>query len=77
MKNLLKSLGGWPVVEGGNWDRRNFDWIETLISIRKLGYNFGTFLYLIVQVDVKNTSRHIIDVSKMFSRYPLTLFKNT
>lgn len=67
------------MVEGGKWDRRKFDWIETLISLRKLGYHFGSFLYLTVGFDERNTSRHIINVSKVckisvFLEYYLQIF---
>lgn len=69
MKNVLKSLGGWPVVEGKKWDERKFDWLETLISLRKLGYSYSSFLSLVVGIDVRNTSRHTIIVSRKFSDY--------
>lgn len=36
LKDLLKFLGGWPVLEGRNWDEKKFSgWDKTLLAFRK------------------------------------------
>ncbi|CAL1279878.1 unnamed protein product [Larinioides sclopetarius] len=60
----LKTLGGWPVVEGKKWDASKFDWLDTLINFRKLGYNHNILLHLSVTVDYRNNTVHIIDLDE-------------
>nr|WBW70053.1 venom protein [Lampona murina] len=55
LKEVLKNLGGWPVVEGTEWDDSNFDWIESLKSLRQLGFNHNILLSLSVSPDFKNS----------------------
>lgn len=66
MQKILKDLGGWPVVEGSAWDESKFDWVDVLTSLRKFGYDHNILLSLAVEVDVRNTTHHIIEVSAMF-----------
>nr|WBW70058.1 venom protein [Lampona murina] len=54
LKKIIRNLGGWPVVEGSEWDESNFDWIEALIASRKLGCNHNIFMILFVVTDWKN-----------------------
>ncbi|XP_035210704.1 neprilysin-2-like isoform X2 [Stegodyphus dumicola] len=60
LKKALRNLGGWPVTEGENWDEASFDWIDTLIRLRKMGYNFNSLMYLLVSEDYRNNTAHII-----------------
>ncbi|XP_035210660.1 neprilysin-2-like [Stegodyphus dumicola] len=60
LKNALSSLGGWPVVEGEGWDEASFDWIDTLIRFRRMGYSFNSLMVLSVSVDIRNNTAHNI-----------------
>jgi len=60
---LLKQMGGWPVIEGDNWDESKFDWLDTLIAYRQNGFSHDLFMDLSVTPDFRNNTRHVIDVS--------------
>ncbi|GIY26780.1 neprilysin-2 [Caerostris darwini] len=64
LQSALKSLGGWPVVEGDRWDKTSFDWIDTLIKFRKVGYSHDIMLDLSVTADYRNNTVHIIDLDQ-------------
>ncbi|XP_035228810.1 neprilysin-1-like, partial [Stegodyphus dumicola] len=64
LKRLLKDLGGWPVVEGDNWNESSFDWIQALIQIRRNGYNQDILMDLSVSENVKNNTVHTIKLGR-------------
>ncbi|XP_035231912.1 neprilysin-2-like [Stegodyphus dumicola] len=64
LKRLLKDLGGWPVVEGDNWNESSFDWIQALIQIRRNGYNQDILMDLSVSENVKNNTVHTITLGR-------------
>ncbi len=58
----LKLFGGWPVIEGHNWNKSNFDWIETIGKMRKLGFKHQFFLHIRVAPNLKKNTIHNIYV---------------
>lgn len=62
--DVIKELGGWPAVEGDKWDSKKFDWMETLFGLRKVGFSHNLFLSVSIGPDIRNNTRHIIDVRK-------------
>ena len=59
MKNLLKEIGGWPLIDD-NWDESKYDLINALIiSIRN---DIKIFLTITVAPDIRNISRNLIQV---------------
>ncbi|KFM76718.1 Membrane metallo-endopeptidase-like 1, partial [Stegodyphus mimosarum] len=64
LKKALKDLGGWPVVEGEKWDEASFDWIDTLIRFRRLGYSHDILIDLSVTADYRNNTAHIIELDQ-------------
>lgn len=60
---ILKDLGSWPVLEGANWDEGSFDWRKSVYKFRVMGYSVDYFMDFSVGVDVKNSTKRIIDVS--------------
>lgn len=37
--DIHKSLGGWPVIEGDNWDESQWSWTKSVKDFRARGYS--------------------------------------
>lgn len=55
--DLLKSLGGWPLLDP-NWNENNFDWLELVANLRK--YNNDILIVEYVSADIQNSITNII-----------------
>ncbi|XP_057335025.1 neprilysin-2-like [Microplitis mediator] len=44
LKNVIKNLGGWPILEGEAWKEADFDWIDFISNAKKAGYNINYFI---------------------------------
>ncbi|XP_015787620.1 neprilysin-2 isoform X2 [Tetranychus urticae] len=66
----IVDLGGWPLIEGPTWREAEFDWIEALKKMRAKGYDHNIFLSIYVSPDVKNNSRHIIEIDQAYLGVP-------
>lgn len=60
---MLKSLGGWPVLEGEKWNEAAFTWKESVYKFRTAGYSVDYFIDFSISTDLKNTLMRAIDVS--------------
>ncbi len=60
MKNLLKKIGGWPLIDE-NWVESDYDWINALIELNRNG--IPELLSISVFPDLRNTSRTLINVN--------------
>ncbi|KAM7310753.1 neprilysin-2-like [Ixodes scapularis] len=60
LQRVLRSLGGWPVVEGPGWNASKFHWLDALIQFRHFGYSHDILLDLFVIPDFRNNTRYII-----------------
>lgn len=59
---MLRRLGGWPVLDGDSWNERAFSWEQSVYKFRSAGYSVDYFLDFSISVDVKNSTKRIIDV---------------
>ncbi|KFM80057.1 Membrane metallo-endopeptidase-like 1, partial [Stegodyphus mimosarum] len=64
LKKALRELGGWPVVEGERWDETSFDWIDTLIRFRNMGYGFKSLMGFSMSEDYKNNTAYILGLDQ-------------
>lgn len=60
--DMVKRLGGWPVLDGDSWDEKSFSWEKSVYNFRGAGYSVDYFLDFSISVDVKNSTKRIIDV---------------
>lgn len=63
IRDVLKTLRGWPVLLGNSWNESSFDWKETVYKLSSLGYTLNYFIRLDVEADHKNSSLFRITVS--------------
>ncbi|CAL8122372.1 unnamed protein product [Orchesella dallaii] len=74
LNDLLKTLGGWPVLEGNKWDSTAWSWQKTVSNFRKSGLVPDYLLKVAVVPDLKHPSRRILNIAEpvlAFSREQL------
>lgn len=62
VKGLLQKLGGWPILEGSNWNETEFEWKDITYKFRRLGAPSTNIVYAAVTINSLNSSQLIIDV---------------
>jgi len=63
IKEMLKSLSGWPVLEADKWNDAEFTWKDSVYKFRKAGYSVDYFIDFSISTDLKNTTTRAIEVS--------------
>jgi neprilysin len=63
MKNVIESLGGWPMIEGKNWASNSWFWQKITLKLELLGFSTNQVFAVSIDVDMKNSSRRILYVS--------------
>ncbi|XP_045472319.1 neprilysin-2-like isoform X1 [Harmonia axyridis] len=61
---IFKNLGGWPVLEGDMWNDGDFDWRKAVYKFRRNGYSVDYLIDFSVGIDLKNSTRRIIDLDQ-------------
>ncbi|KAB7499735.1 Phosphate-regulating neutral endopeptidase [Armadillidium nasatum] len=57
----MKEMGGWPVLEGNDWNsKKDFKWIDIILKRRKIGFSINTIFIFDVDVNVQNSSQWMI-----------------
>lgn len=72
LKYRLRQLGGWPVLEGDNWNSRKFDWRQLAINLQLNGFESKAFIVLTAEVMLNNSSQRIIEIDEpkiVYSEY--------
>ncbi|RWS10165.1 membrane metallo-endopeptidase-like 1, partial [Dinothrombium tinctorium] len=64
LRKYLRQLGGWPLVEKDVWNETDFDWIETLVKMKKLGYSHNILISISVLPDIKDSEKNIIHIDQ-------------
>lgn len=66
---ISEKLGGWPVLMGKTWDEANWNWTQSVKDFRDMGYSMDYIIDFSVGIDLKNSTKRIIDVSLIKSIY--------
>lgn len=64
LKDKLKDLGGWPVVEEDQWQGENFTWWNWTYSANEAGLSIDTILDFSISADDKNTSWRVLKLDQ-------------
>jgi len=64
LKDMLREMGGWPVLEGQDWNEDSFDWIQTVYTFRQHGYSTDYLIDFSIVTDSKNSSWRVIDIDQ-------------
>ena len=60
MLDSLKLLGGWPVIEGDEWNSTGYQWWGQDIQIRDAGFGKDNIIKLSVETDGRDSSKRSI-----------------
>ncbi|XP_035214902.1 membrane metallo-endopeptidase-like 1, partial [Stegodyphus dumicola] len=61
LKEAVRDLEKWPIRFGKLWDSESFNWMDTLIQLRRKGFSHNTFISLSVVKDPNNNMTNIIE----------------
>ena len=61
---VLDELGGWPMLDGDDWNASNYHWEDSFIKLSKLNQNY--IIGIEPMIDFRNTSKTIIKVRSFF-----------
>lgn len=64
IKEALRDIGGWPVVEGIDWKDRDYDWKEAIYTLREKGFDYNVLTAMYVGTDEVNPFRPILKVTR-------------
>jgi len=62
--SVLKRMGGWPLLEGTDWDQDGFKWYEMVYKFRDVGYSVDYLVDFSVTTDLKNSSWRTLDLDQ-------------
>lgn len=63
IKAVIKTVGGWPVVEGSCWKENEFDWKNVIHKFKQEGLTYDSIFRVSVERDSKNKTKRLLNVS--------------
>ncbi|XP_017779342.1 PREDICTED: neprilysin-11-like isoform X2 [Nicrophorus vespilloides] len=69
IRSVLREMGGWPLLERGDWRDNLFDWKRATHQLRKIGFEFTPFLHIQIDINIYDSSAHILKISSGMSEF--------
>ncbi|XP_050062351.1 neprilysin-2-like isoform X2 [Aphis gossypii] len=63
-EKMLKSFGGWPVLEAEYWNETGFTWTESMYKLRMAGYSSNYFMSFSIGTDLNNSTTRFIKLDR-------------
>lgn len=64
VRDIVKKLGGWPVLDGEAWQDGDFEWKQSVKKFRKQGFSVDYFFDFSINIDFKNSTKRVLEVCK-------------
>ncbi|XP_054271423.1 neprilysin-2 isoform X2 [Macrosteles quadrilineatus] len=64
IKELVQKMGGWPVLEGDQWDPAKFTWKDTVYKFKDEGFSIDYLIDFSITTDYKNSTKRVIDLDQ-------------
>ena len=64
LQDLLKGFGGWPVLEGDEWQGDDFKWWEWTYNMNDAGLGVDSLVGISLGADDKNTSNRVLGLDQ-------------
>lgn len=62
--DTLATIDNWPILNGTQWDKNSWSWINVLQKFRRVGLPYGLLFELSLKRDQRNTSQVLLKVKR-------------
>ena len=62
--NIIEEIGGWPVLQGDNWNPDEFDWQKVSAKASKIGLGRSNIFPVDITPSHDNSSQRMIEISQ-------------
>lgn len=62
--DMLKKMGGWPLLEGDSWKAEGFQWEEFMSKVEEETGLTTSFFSVSITFDKDNSSKHILEIEQ-------------
>jgi len=64
IKEIVAKVGGWPVIEGKNWDGKNYKWHDFSSKAYNEGFDTNIMISIGIRPDLKNSLTNILYIDE-------------
>jgi predicted metalloendopeptidase len=64
VKDIMKKLGGWPLLEGDKWTGTGFTWYQLAEKANRLGFDTDKLLTITISTDDQDSTRRLIKLDQ-------------
>ncbi|XP_043483736.1 neprilysin-2 isoform X2 [Leptopilina heterotoma] len=64
VKDIVRNLGGWPILDGNSWLEGDFEWKQSVKKFRHQGFSVDYFFDFSINIDFKNSTKRVLDIDQ-------------